>query len=175
MFTCCRDHTTLRDFTALRRHHPRNWHRVLQRSVRSLRSSQTVAQALRGGGGGLLLARRSTRAEANRLKKLRHCARRLVAVYGDLPLQRITEDWLRLERQRQASGRHPISRSGDVVTAAFTLLRQLAYRAQPRDSAALPTGACPRSIAPCPRRPTPDPWRSRTPTSSGSSALGTLP
>ena len=118
MFTCCRDHTTLRGFTALRRHHPRSWHRVLQRSVRPLRASQTVAQALRGGGGGLLLARRSTRAEANRLKKLRHCAGRLVAVYGALPLLRITEDWLCLERQRQVSGRNPISRSGEVVEPA---------------------------------------------------------
>jgi hypothetical protein len=94
-------------------------------------------------------------AAANRLKKPRHCARRLLCCYGDVSVGEIDDRWLARERRRQAAEGH-LSRSPALTGACFTLLRQLAAsvqgrerrvspRLRPRRRAALPSVCGPSS------------------------------
>ena len=156
---CLQDATTLRGLVALRRRFPRSWAERMRRAARAVGPEATVAEALRTGGMGRLLPRAATAAEASRLKKLRHCARRLVAVYGDVVLGSIDEDWLRRERPR-AGARMGVGR--DVAGAAFTLLRRVAWAAQQwggevRVRRRLPPRRRPAMGEPCARPPAP--WR----------------
>ena len=85
-----------------------------------------MREALVAGGQGMLLPESASSREANRLKKLRHCARRLVKLHGDVRLSCIDEAWLQRQR-RSARWRDECSK--DVAGACFTLLRKQVYRA----------------------------------------------
>ena len=126
LWACVRDATTLRDLAALRRTRPTDWHLKMHQAAQRVGASATVAEALRVGGQGVLLPESASDREANRLKKVRHCARRLVEAYGDVRLSGIDERWLLRER-RGAYWRDACSK--DVAGACFTLLRKLVYRA----------------------------------------------
>jgi len=125
-WACVRNATTLRGLAPLRRAHPTDWHLKMHQAAHRVGAAATVAAALRAGGQGLLLPESASEREANRLKKVRHCARRLVEAYGDVPLSGINEQWLLRER-RGAHWRDECSK--DVSGACFTLLRKLVYRA----------------------------------------------
>ncbi len=125
-WACARDATTLKDFGPLRRARPTRWHTVLRRRARRVGLSATVRETMQAGGQGLLLPESSTDREANRLKKVRHCARRLVEQYGDVRLSDINELWLKRKRR---SGFWREACSKDIATACFTLLRQVVCRA----------------------------------------------
>jgi len=99
----------------------------MRSAVPEIGPDPTVEEALRFGGYGELLPRASTDREANRLKKLRHCARQLEKVYGRVRLLSISEGKMQGERLR-FDDRAQVGR--DVSSACFTLLRKLARHAQ---------------------------------------------
>ncbi len=125
-WACVRDATALEGLGPLRRADPTKWHEILRRTARRVGLSATVREAMQAGGQGLLLPMSSSDREANRLKKLWHCAGRLVDAYGDKQLACIDDRWLHRER-RSVFWRDVCSR--DVATACFTLLRKVVYRA----------------------------------------------
>ncbi len=124
---CLGDATTLAGLAYLRRRRPRDWHEVMRAALPTIGPNPTVAQALRGGGFGELLPCTSSAREANRLKKPRHCARRVIALYGNVVLGEIDDAWLFRERRRI---HRKVTISGDVASACFTLLRKIAHTAQ---------------------------------------------
>lgn len=155
---CVTDATVLRDFAALRRERPHDWHRVMRSAARRVGLRATVAQALRCGGQGALLPEHP--GDANRLKALRRAARLLVDWYGAVPLGAISEAWLRRQRRRMAVEAE-VSR--DQVSRCFTLLRRVALRAARHDGVAARVRPrlqpCRRAtLSPPPERPMPAGW-----------------
>ena len=98
---CVSDATTLDGLAQLQANHPKNWADIMAQYHHSVGPDPTVARALRAGAKGRLLPRASTEAEARRIKRPRHCARRLIAVFGDVLVRDIDERWMRTERERQ--------------------------------------------------------------------------
>ena len=131
MHPCILDATTLDGLAELRRSHPHEWHRLLRATARHARPSDTVAEALRRGSAPACLPTDSSPAAANRLKRPRHCAHRLVICYGDVSVREIDDRWLARERRRQAVERQ-LSSSSALIGACFTLLRQLVASAMGR-------------------------------------------
>ena len=125
--SCVTDATHLRGLADLRRRFPRSWAKKMRHVASPVGPEATVAEALRAGGMGLLLPRASTDAEARRLKKLRHCARKVMRAYGDVQIDTIDDAWLRRARRR-ADVHMDVGR--DVAGAAFTLLRKVVFAAQ---------------------------------------------
>ena len=81
IYACVADATTLSELAVLREDHPTTWHRKMRRqSARRAQSSWTVEDALRRGCAAACLPTDASDAAAWRLKKPRHCARRLIAV-----------------------------------------------------------------------------------------------
>lgn len=150
MHPCIHDATTLDGLAELRRSDPHSWHRLLRASARPARPSDTVAEALRRGGASACLPTDSSPAAANRLKKPRHCARRLLCCYGDVSVGEIDDRWLTRERRRQAVEGH-LSCSPALIGACFTLLRQVAASANGRERRVSPR-LRPRRRAALPRR-----------------------
>ena len=126
-FPCVSDATNLRGLAALRRRFPRTWAKRMRRAGAAVGPEATVAALMRSGGMGRLMPRAAEATEARRLKKVRHCARRLIRAYGRERVGDITEAWLRRHRA-DAGQRMDVGR--DVASAAFTLLRQAAFAAQ---------------------------------------------
>jgi integrase len=79
---------------------------------------------------GTLLPQGPTDRDANRLKKLRDCARRLTEAHGHVVLADIDETWLFSRRRRAPRNRHLEHLARDRVSACFTLLRRLVHAVQ---------------------------------------------
>ena len=150
---CVTDATTCAGLSALRRHHPRSWHEHMGRASRRVGPEATVAEALRAGGMGELLPTGPTDRDANRLKKRRDCARRLIEAHGGTVLADIDDAWL-YSRRRRAPRSPSLGRlSRGRVTACYTLLRRVVHAVQMR--AGVPRVKA--RLAPRPRRPIGDP------------------
>ena len=124
---CVRDATTLDGLAQLQANHPKNWADIMAQYHHSVGPDPTLAQALRAGAKGRLLPRASTEAEARRIKRPRHCARRLIAVFGDVLVRDIDERWMRTERERVFDRLSP---SRELTSRCFTLLRQAGHGVQ---------------------------------------------
>ena len=127
---CVTDATTCAGLRDLRRAHPRSWHEEMRWAARRVGPKATVAEALRAGGMGALLPEGSTDRDANRLKKLRDCARRLIEAHGGVLLANIDETWLFSRRRRAPKNRHLEHLSRDRISACFTLLRRVVHAVQ---------------------------------------------
>ena len=155
---CVTDALTLAGLASLRRDAPTQWHRVMRRWARAPDEDATVEDALRGGGLGLLLPKGPTDRDAWALKRLRHCARRLVAAYGAVRLRDIDERWLMGIRRGACDA---LQVGPEVAGRCLTLLRQLTHRFQQGlDGARVVRRLRPRRRAPLGQteRPGPAPW-----------------
>ena len=94
----------------------------MRAAARTVGPDATLGQALAAGGMGVLLPLGPETADARRLKRLRHCARRLVQAYGDVVVADIDEWWLR--RHRPGAGA-AMDVGREVAGRAFTVLRQV--------------------------------------------------
>ncbi len=94
----------------------------MRAGTRTVGPGATVAEAMVAGGMGVLQPRGPGAAEARRLKRLRHCARRLVHAYGDVVVADIDERWLRRHR---ADAGEAMGVGREVAGRAFTVLRQV--------------------------------------------------
>ncbi len=82
LWPCVSDATHCVGLEALRKQHPQSWHEEMRWAARLVGPKATVAEALRAGGMGALLPQGPTDRDANRLKKRRDCARRLIEAHG---------------------------------------------------------------------------------------------
>ena len=129
---CVRDVTSVDGLRRLVREQPTRWHIALRKQAPGMPedlADATVGQVLRGGLWGELVPRH--RGDAERLRRERGGARRLVALVGAAAMADVDEAVLADVRGRliagdEASGRAALS--AEVATRTVSLLRKAAYR-----------------------------------------------